>query len=184
MKLLIKNMVCARCVMVVVAILKEAAIDVVRVEMGEVETAGELSPQVLRDLDARLKAVGFELLHDSDDVIVERIKAALITLARSDDGVNHKLGNTLPSMLGVDYKQLSAVFSAHEGRTIEKYYITHKVERIKELLAYGQLSVSEIAYRLGYSSVAHMSTQFKQHTGVTPTTWRLTQQERLPLDKV
>lgn len=180
----IKNMVCARCVMTVAAILKEAAIDAVRVDMGEVETVAALSPQVINDLDARLQSVGFELLHDREDAMVERIKASLIDLARRDDGKNHKLSVELPRLLGMEYKQLAAIFSAHEDRTVEKYYITHKVEHIKELLTYGELTVSEIAYRLGYSSVAHMSTQFKQLTGLTPTAWRTSQSPRTALDKV
>ncbi|MCQ2287642.1 MAG: AraC family transcriptional regulator [Muribaculaceae bacterium] len=180
----IKNMVCPRCVMTVTAILREAGIEAVRVELGVVETAGELTREAISDLERRLLAVGFELLHDRDDALVERIKATLIDLARRDDGTNHKLSAELPSLLGAEYKHMSAVFSAHEGRTMEKYYITQKVERIKELLTYGELSVSEIAYRLGYSSVAHMSTQFKQLTGHTPTAWRTSHLSRTPLDQV
>lgn len=180
----IKNMVCQRCVMTVAAILNEAGISATRVGMGVVETDGELAPDVARDLETRLLAVGFELLHDREDAMVERIKASLIDLARRDDGKNHKLSVELPRLLGMEYKQLAAIFSAHEGRTVEKYFITHKVERIKELLAYGELTVSEIAYRLGYSSVAHMSTQFKQLTGLTPTAWRTSQSPRTALDKV
>lgn len=179
----IKNMVCPRCVMTVSSIFDDMAIDTCSVELGVVETAGELSPEVIAMLDSRLKAVGFELLHDSEDTLVERVKGALIDLARRDDGNAHKPSAVLPEMLGVDYKQLSARFSAHEGRTIEKYYIAQKIERAKELLTYGELTVGEIAYRLGYSSVAHMSTQFKQITGMTPTAWR-NNPHRTSLDKV
>lgn len=180
----IKNMVCPRCVMTVAAILMEAGIEAVRVELGVVETAGELTREAISDLERRLLAVGFELLHDREDALVERIKATLIDLARRDDGTNHKLSVELPQLLGEEYKHLSAVFSAHEGRTMEKFFIAQKVERAKELLAYGELTVGEIAYRLGYSSVAHMSTQFKQLTGLTPTAWRASQTPRTPLDKV
>lgn len=180
----IKNMVCQRCVMTVTAILKDAGIDATRVEMGVVETVASLDAATIQDLDGRLRAVGFELLHDRDDALVERIKAALIELARRDDGQNHKLSVELPQQLGVEYKQLSAVFSAHEGRTIEKFHIAQKIERAKELLVYGELTVGEIAYRLGYSSVAHMSAQFKQITGLTPTAWRTSQSPRTPLDQV
>lgn len=180
----IKNMVCPRCVMTVNTILKDAGIDATRVEMGEVEIVAPLDAATIHDLDCRLRAVGFELLHDRDDALVERIKAALIDLARRDDGHNHKLSAELPVLLDMEYKHLSAVFSAHEGRTIEKFHIAQKVERAKELLVYGELSVGEIAYRLGYSSVAHMSAQFKQITGLTPTAWRNSQAQRTPLDQV
>lgn len=170
--------------MTVTAILKEAGIEATRVEMGVVETATDLNDAIVQDLDCRLRAVGFELLRDRDDALVERVKGALIEFARCDNGTNHKLSTQLPQLLGVEYKQLSAVFSAHEGRTIEKFYIAQKIERAKELLAYGELTVGEIAYRLGYSSVAHMSAQFKQITGLTPTAWRASQSPRTPLDQV
>lgn len=170
--------------MTVNAILKDAGIDATRVEMGVVETVASLDAATIHDLDCRLRAVGFELLHDRDDALVERVKAALIDLARRDDGRNHKLSAELPVLLDMEYKHLSAVFSAHEGRTIEKFYIAQKVERAKELLVYGELTVGEIAYRLGYSSVAHMSAQFKQITGLTPTAWRNSQAQRTPLDQV
>lgn len=177
-------MVCQRCVMTVAAILKDAGIEATRVEMGYAHTASSLDDSTIKDLDCRLRAVGFELLHDRNDALVEHIKNATIELARRVDGTNHKLSAQLSQLLGVEYKHLSAVFSAHEGRTIEKFFIAQKIELAKELLAYGELSVGEIAYKLGYSSVAHMSTQFKNITGLTPTAWRTSQASRTPLDQV
>lgn len=184
MILYVKNMVCDRCVMTVRQIVASSGIADAKVEMGKVMLTGELSPEKIAEIGQKLSDVGFELLKNPEDVLVERVKNAVIELVRSDDVGQENLSAWLAAATGTDYRQLSAVFSAHERRTVEKFYIAQKVERVKELIDYGELTVSEIAYRTGYSSVAHLSRQFKQVTGVTPTQYKAMNQVRKPLDKV
>lgn len=184
MILYVKNMVCDRCVMTVRQIVASSGMTDAKVEMGKVTFAGELSPEKIAEIGQKLGDVGFELLKNPEDVLVERVKNAVIELVRSDDVGQENLSERLAAATGTDYRQLSAVFSAHERRTVEKFYIAQKVERVKELIDYGELTVSEIAYCTGYSSVAHLSRQFKQVTGVTPTQYKAMNQVRKPLDKV
>lgn len=183
-RIAIKNMVCDRCVASVRALLAALGLGGAQVGMGWAEMPDGLDGERLDAIARALKAEGFELLRSSDEALVERIKAALIALARRADGQSVKLSQQLPGMLPVDYKQASAAFSAHEGRTIEKFFIAQKVEYVKELLEYGQLTVSEIAWRTGYSSVAHLSRQFKQVAGCTPTQYQASHAQRRPLDQI
>lgn len=185
MILSIKNMVCDRCVMSVRATLDAMGLDVKSVGIGNAEIASELTSQQLDDLDSRLRATGFQLLRNHDDALVERIKTTAIYLARHAVDKQTKLSEQLSSALTTDYKQLSTIFSAHEHRTIEKFYIAQKIEYVKELLDYGELTVSEIAWRTGYSSVAHLSRQFLQVTGITPTQYKTQQSPpRRALDNI
>lgn len=184
MRISIKNMVCDRCVASVRSLLAGMGMADAAVGMGWADVPDGLGADTLSRLADGLNREGFELLRNGDEALVEHIKILLIALARRDDGLPVKISQQLQRELVVDYKQASAVFSALEGRTIEKFFIAQKVEHVKELLEYGQLTVSEIAYRTGYSSVAHLSRQFKQVAGCTPTQFQQSHQSRLPLDKI
>ena len=169
----IKNMVCDRCVMVVRTELERFGCRVVSVRLGEAEIVGELSSERKAGLAARLEALGFELLEDRRERLIEAVKRAVIELVRGSEVVpDVRLSDYLQERLRVDYRQISALFSETEGRTVEKYFIAQKIERVKELLVYDELPLAEIAFRLGYSSVAHLSAQFKQVTGLTPSRYR------------
>lgn len=183
-QLAIKNMVCPRCVAAVRSVLAQSGLTAQQVSIGNATVVQDLTSAQLDALNGQLQAQGFELLRNEDDALVERIKTATIFLARRDTGEPVKLSEALPQALHTDYERLSALFSAHEGRTIEKFFIAQKVAHVCELLAYGQLTVSEIAWRTGYSSVAHLSRQFKQVTGLTPTQYRQSPTQRQPITEV
>lgn len=184
MKLTIKNMVCNHCVEAVRRTLADLGYDVQSVELGRAEIAGDkLTDERLRELSDSLQNVGFELITDPGKDLVESIKREVIAMVRSDEVPDAKPSDYLADRLHRDYRSMSRVFSDYEGRTIETYIILQKIERVKELLLDGQLTVSEIAYRTGYSSVAHLSRQFKSITGLTPTEFR-ENGHRLPLNEV
>lgn len=174
MLLRIKNMVCDRCVMVVRTELERAGCRVLAVRLGEAEVEGGLSPGEKARLAERLEALGFELLEDRRARMIEAVKRAVIELVRAEEVMpDVRLSEYLQERLRVDYRQISTLFSETEGRTVEKYFIAQKIERVKELLVYDELSLGEIAFRLSYSSVAHLSAQFKQVTGMTPSRYKL-----------
>ena len=148
---------------------KQAGLQPVEVSLGEVELLKEPSAEAMQKLSSRLNQLGFEILGDTKKKIIEKIKKIIIEQVhfdKADDRTN--LSNVLSSSLHKDYSYLSKLFSDVEGTTIEKYFINQKIEKAKELLVYDELSLSEIAFRLGYSSVAHLSSQFKKVTGLTP----------------
>lgn len=183
----IKNMVCDRCIMVVQQQLDATGIVYRKIELGDVAIEEAPAPAKLDDLRARLTVLGFELLDDKRAALVEKIKNIIINLIHYNKGeeVNTKLSVLLAGQLHMDYHYLSSQFSASEGVTIEKYVIQQRIERAKELLAYDQLTLSEIADSLGYSSVQHLSQQFKKVTGATPSQYKSgAAQPRIPLDKV
>lgn len=174
MLLRIKNMVCDRCVMVVRTELERAGCRVLAVRLGEAEVEGGLSPGEKARLAERLEALGFELLEDRRARMIEAVKRAVIELVRAEEVMpDVRLSEYLQERLRADYRQISTLFSETEGRTVEKYFIAQKIERVKELLVYDELSLGEIAFRLGYSSVAHLSAQFKQVTGMTPSRYKI-----------
>jgi len=186
-KLFIKNMVCDRCKMVVRAGLEELGLHPRSVELGVIELAeDELTAPQTAAAKERLEQVGFELLEDRKRQIVEAIKAVVIELIhRDNDDTKLKHSEYIAGKLNYDYPYLSKLFSDEEGITIEQYTIGQKIERVKELLAYGEQTLSEISYELGYSSVAALSTQFKKVVGVTPSAWKAGGSEgRITLDKV
>ena len=186
MTLYIKNMVCDRCVMVVRAELEQMGLPVTAVRLGEAEIAAEPDAQQKSRLAARLEALGFGLLEDRKSRIIEAVKNALIELVRAEEVVSDvNLSDYLSRKLRLDYKYLSGLFSQTQGRTIEKFFIAQKIERVKELLVYDELTLSEIAFRLGYSSVAHLSAQFKRVTGLTPSYYKQSgARRRQALDKL
>lgn len=184
----IRNMVCDRCIRVVREELTKLGLDVRRVELGEAEVADGAREIDLARIRHILAESGFELLEDRRKKTIEAIKLEIVKLVhRSSDpiGTRPKLSTHLAKALGQDYHGLSTLFSAIEGITIEQYLIRQRIERVKELLKYGEQTLSEIAWQMGYSSVQHLSNQFRQVTGMTPTSFRnMGRGERKPLDKV
>jgi AraC-like DNA-binding protein len=170
MKLYIKNMVCSRCKMVVNAELEKVGLQPIHIELGEIELANAPTTQQNRQLDSNLKQLGFELIDDKKSRTIEKIKNLIVTLVHhSPQQIQTNFSDYLSANLHYEYGYLSNLFSEVEGTTIEKYYISQKIEKVKELLIYNELSLSEIADQLHYSSVAHLSSQFKKTTGLTPT---------------
>ncbi|RVT98327.1 helix-turn-helix domain-containing protein [Mucilaginibacter limnophilus] len=176
-KFYIKNMVCARCKMAVAAVLEKAGIKATSVELGEVEVQGEPSAQQIEKLSENLKTLGFEIIDDRKSKMIEKVKNAIVTLIHhSEEQQNLNLSDYITQQVNYDYTYLSNLFSEVEGTTIEKYFIAQKIEKVKELLRYDELTLSEIAYKLGYSSVAYLSNQFKKQTGLTPTFFKAQKQ--------
>ena len=179
-------MVCSRCILVVQQELKKLNIDNCKVTLGEVETGTELSKEKIEQFGNNLASLGFELLDNSKQQIIEKIKNTVIKQVHyNEEENNHNFSEILSKSLHKDYSYLSSLFSEVEGITIEKYIINQKIEKVKELIIYDELSLSEIAYQLGYSSVAHLSNQFKKVTGLTPSHFKqLGEKKRKPIDKV
>jgi AraC family transcriptional regulator len=186
MHLYIRNMVCDRCLMAVRQVLNDEGIEYRQLQLGEVELSATLSADQLDKLAVRLKSIGFELLDDKKSRIVEKIKSTIISIIHhSDEELNLKLSALLTDKLGMDYHYLTTLFSSVEGITIEKYTILQRIEKVKELMMYNEMTLSEIAFDMGYSSVQHLSQQFKKVTGLTPTQFReLKENTRKPLDSI
>lgn len=169
MKLHIKNMVCSRCKMAVKAQLENQGLHTLSVNLGEVEIEEELPKEELRQLDTTLRTLGFELIDDKKSQTIEKIKNAIVKLVHhSNHNLKTNLSAFITSQIHQDYNYMSNLFSEVEGTTIEKYFISQRIERAKELIVYDELTLSEIADQLGYSSVAYLSNQFKKVTGFTP----------------
>ncbi|QJD94997.1 helix-turn-helix transcriptional regulator [Mucilaginibacter robiniae] len=169
MKIYIKNMVCHRCKLAVEAELQQSGYHPTQVELGEATITEDLSTEQLATLDTRLKRMGFELIDDRKSRLVEKIKNLIVQLVHHQtEPLTINLSSYLADQLHYEYNYLSNLFSDTEGITIEKYYISQKMEKVKELLIYNELTLSEIAYQMGYSSVAYLSSQFKKETGLTP----------------
>lgn len=156
------------------------------VALGEAQVDEVLTSDQLRQVAEALHNIGFELVVDKKAQLLEDIKQTVITIARTEEGaLSASYSTLLAEKLKVDYATLSRLFVAAEGRTIEKFYLLQRIEYVKELIEYGELSIKEIAWRTGFSSVAHLSRQFKQLTGLTPTAYRdLGVSSRKALDKV
>ena len=179
MTLYIRNMVCSRCKMVVKDELVKFGLHPSQIELGEVTITEELNSERKQQLNTILQSFGFELINDKKSQLIEKIKTVILELVHySDAQLKIKLSEHLSKTLYHDYDYLSHLFSEVEGTTIEKYLISQKMEKVKELLKYDELSLSEIADRLGYSSVAYLSNQFKKQTGLTPTFYKSTSQSR------
>ncbi len=180
MKIYIQNMVCQRCKMVVKSELEKLGLHHTRVELGEVEVMEELSSQQQQDLLNRgLKKAGLELMEDKRSMLVERIKIHIIELLdNQDEQIKVNLSDYLSEKLNHNYTYLANLFSEVKGTTIEKFYLNHKIEKVKELLVYDELNLTEIADKLHYSSVAHLSNQFKKMTGLTPSHFKNLKQKR------
>lgn len=187
MTLFIKNMVCHRCKLAVENELKKIGLHPLKVELGEVVLKEDLiNRQQLQSLSNNLNNLGFELLDDKRKKLIEQIKTFIIQSIHYSQEQPHKnYSKLIAENLHHDYSYLSKLFSETEGITIEQYIINQKIERVKELLAYDEKSLSEIAYETGYSSVAHLSAQFKKVTGLTPTAFKQSGiQHRKNLDRL
>jgi len=166
-------MVCNRCKMVVKNELEKAGYHPLQIELGEVDIQEQPLKPSLDDLNSRLKHLGFELIDNRKATLIEKIKTLLIAhINETGEQEGENISQLLTRKLHYEYNYLSNLFSEVEGTTIEKYLISLKIEKVKELLVYDELSLSEIAYTLGYSSVAHLSSQFKKVTGLTPSFYK------------
>ena len=179
-------MVCNRCIMVVHNELDKLGLNVKNIKLGEVTLCKEPTPEEKNKLDKALVLLGFELIDDKKSRIIEKIKNIIIELVHhQNNDAKTNLSDVLSSQFHHDYNYFSNLFSEIEGTTIEKYFIAQKIEKVKELLVYDELSLSEIAFRLNYSSVAYLSNQFKKVTGLTPSYYKqIRDDKRKPLDKV
>lgn len=177
-------MVCSRCKMVVKDELVRIGLHPKSITLGEVEILEELTDQKKTQLNKILQSYGFELIDDKKSKLIEKIKNTIVELVHyTEDQLTTNFSEHISKILHQDYNYLSNLFSEVEGTTIEKYFISQKIEKVKELLKYNELSLSEIADRLGYSSVAYLSNQFKRQTGLTPSFYKsLKQNHRTNLE--
>ena len=186
MKIYIKNMVCARCVKVVKEELEKLQIGYNSVSLGEADIIDHLNDSDFEKLKTVLLDNGFELIDDARVKLIEQIKTLIInSIYNNDKPEEINYSDYLSKKTGKPYTFLSGLFSSVENITIEKFIIHQKIERAKELLVYGELTLSEIAYRLGYSSVQHLSNQFRKTTGFTPSYFKeLKEKKRQFIDKI
>jgi len=169
LKLYIKNMVCIRCKMVVKQELTKLGIRYVTVELGEADIVEDITSAQQKLIKVALLKSGLELMDDKKSVLIQRIKNVIVELVHySEEPLNMNFSEYLTLKLNHDYTYLANLFSEVQGITIEKFIIAHKIERVKELLVYNELNLTEIAFQMHYSSVAHLSAQFKKVTGLTP----------------
>ena len=166
-------MVCRHCVAKVAEVTSRIqSLNLLGVELGSVTVEGSPADEVINHLDIELRKEGFEVIRSREEAIVSEIKAKLMELSREGDGMHADIASILQDSLHMSYRNLSRIFASTEGRTIENYFTAVRIERIKELLLDGQMPLSEIAFVTGFSSVPHLSTRFKQATGMTPTQFR------------
>jgi AraC-like DNA-binding protein len=178
-KLYIKYMVSLRCKMMVKEELQKLGLRHMTIDLGMVEILGEITPKQRSELKANLLKSGLELLDDKKSILIERIKGIIIEMIHHTDElpkVNYL--DYISEKLGYDYTYLANTFSEVKGITIQQFIIMHKIEKVKELLIYDELNLTEISYRLHYSSVAHLSNQFKKVTGLTPTFYKQLKEKR------
>lgn len=183
----IKNMVCPRCIETVDRIFTENGFDVEAIKLGEIKVSQEPDAKQRDKLSEQLHKNGFELLTDRKSRITGQIKSEIIRLVHHshEQLLQVNLSEHLSDLIGADYTTISHLFSSEEGITIEKFTILQKIERVKELLSYDELTISEIAFKLGYSSGAHLSSQFKKTTGMSPVQYKnMNDKERNSLDEI
>jgi len=187
MELAIKNMVCNRCIKVVKQLLEEQHVEYAAVQLGKVWTKETLSPLQLQQCKQLLQREGFDLIEEQKLQLTEQVKNLLLDLIyqQSLEERTENISSYLSHKLHRDYTGISQLFSSVENITIEQFFILQKIERVKELLVYEELNLSEIAFKMGYSSVAHLSSQFKKITGFTPSQFReLKDHHRKPIDQL
>ena len=181
-------MVCPRCLRSVRTILNDMQIEYNRIELGIVGLNNELSEEQKEKLSNKLQTQGFELLNSEESKVINAIKSFVINKVHYTDASqqsNHNLSDELSRVLHTSYSKLSKTFSRVEGVTIEQYLLQQRIKKVKELLSYGEKTISEIAFQLGYSSTAHLSSQFKKITGMSPSAFKkLNYNARKPLDEV
>lgn len=179
-------MVCGRCKMVVKTEFEKLGLQTVSVELGEVELQNTITENQKKELLNHLHTLGFDLIDDKKSKIIEKIKTLIIDLVHHNNSeLKTNLSDYLAENLNQDYNSLSNLFSEVENTTIEKYFISQKIEKVKELIIYNELSLSEIADTLNYSNVAHLSNQFKKVTGFTPTYFKqLKDRKRIQIENL
>lgn len=178
MKIYIKNMVCIRCKMVVKEQLKKIALKNAVVKLGEVEFTGTITDAQLNQFRSGLLRFGLEVLDDKRSVLIDKIKNVIIELVHyEDEPLKVNFSAYISNKLNYEYTYLANLFSEVEGINVEHYLISHKIERVKELLVYDKLTLTEISYKLNYSSVAHLCNQFKKITGITPSGFKKSREE-------
>lgn len=180
----IANMVCRHCVEAVTSVFSRLGVEVLEVGIGYAVVNWNPSQTDLDTLDSLLAVSGFTRIKDANDLIVEKIKQAVMHHVRDEEECRLNLSACVEKALDTPFSTLSRIFSQKEGRTVEKYHIAQKVERVKELIDLGNLTLSEVAHRTGYSSVAHLSSQFKAETGMTPSLYKALKPGRKPLNEL
>ena len=185
-EIFIKNMVCNRCVMVVKNIFTDAGAEPEAVILGKVTLPTPPNSSQYEKIEKKLNEVGFEILTDQKKKLVDQVKSVIVKNIQGDlSERNLNFSDILATSLNRDYSYISKLFSEAEGITIEKFIIDQKTEKVKEMLAYGEKSLNDIAFDMGYSSVAHLSSQFKKTTGFTPSEFKkLKDHHRKSLDNV
>ena len=165
--------------MVVKSELEKLGLNFVDVKIGEADIIGDVSSEKLHQLDVALRKGGLHLMDDKKSILVEKIKTTIIELVHyREEQIKVNLSDYLSETLNYDYTYLANLFSEVKGITIEKFYLTHKIEKVKELIVYDELTLSEIAFKMHYSSVAHLSNQFKKFTGLTPSHFKQLKNKR------
>jgi AraC-like DNA-binding protein len=184
MTIFIKNMVCNRCISAVEKVFNDLEIPVTAADLGEVETAQNLSKTEIQKLNQQLQQIGFQILEDASKKLIEKVKKELIIkINELDIAEDFLLSQFLAEKLSKDYSAISKTFSQNANITLEQFFILQKIEKVKELLLYDEFSLTEISSKLGYKSVQHLSAQFKITTGFTPSAFKkLKEKNRLPLD--
>lgn len=172
-------MVCIRCQMVVKAELEKLGLQYRDVKIGEADIIDKISASQIKQLDVALRKSGLFIMDDKKSILVEQIKSAIIELVHyTEEQIKVNLSDYLSEKLDYDYTYLANLFSEVKGLTIEKFYLTHKIEKVKELIVYNELNLTEIAYMMHYSSVSHLSNQFKKYTGLTPSHFKKLKNKR------
>lgn len=186
LKLFIKYMVSTRCKILVKAALDKLGLHYVTLDLGEVDIKENITPEQRTVLKIALQDSGLELMDDKRAVLIEKIKKTIIEMVHHTDvEAKTNFSDFLSKKLGHNYTYLANIFSEVQGTTIEQFVILHKVERIKELILYGELNITEIAWKMNYSSVAHLSNQFKKMTGLTPSHFKqLKNKKRNPIEDI
>lgn len=186
MKLYIGNMVSNRCKMIVKSELEKHGLHFIMVELGEVEIMESLSAEQLESFNDSLGKSGLSVISDKKSILIERIKNTIVELVYYSDKLPRtNFSDFLSEKLQYDYTYMANIFSEVQGTTIERYLISLRIERVKELLIYGELNLTEISYKMQYSSVAHLSSQFKKVTGLTPSYYkRLRHKKRNPIERM
>ncbi len=178
-------MVSARCKIVVKEELKKLGLHFILVDLGEIEIMENISPEMRGQLKTVLLASGLELMDDKRAVLIEKIRTAIIELVHDEETTKVNFSDYLSEKLQHEYTYLANLFSEVQGTTIGQFLISHKIERIKELIMYGELNMAEIAWKMNYSSAAHLSNQFKKVTGLSPSHFKgLKDKRRRPIEEV
>lgn len=180
MKLYIKNMVCDRCKWVVKTEIEKLGFNANVIDLGEIELETNIDVEQKSQIKEALENFGFEMIDDKKSRIIEKIKTLIIDLVQNNNNqINTNLSEYLSNQLAQDYSKLSNLFSEVEDITIEKFFINQKIKKVKELLMYDELTLSEIAYQLNYSSISYLSNQFKKVTGFTTTHYKLLKNKKV-----